>query len=521
MWLILSLVVIMLMVTGFFMLYAGQSNKVPVSTFAAGRQGEVVSRLRAAGISVTLDNGQVLVPEDQQMDALMLMQEGNLLSADFSSAFDDLATRQTMWMSNRDKEENMLLAKQTVLGQFIAKMAGVQTAQVIIAMPLERGFGVSHVRPSASVNVLMKPGKRVDKNLVDAIAGWVRGAVAEMRPQDVTVIDANLGRSFTVADEDQILPGEAIAQMAQLEAYHRNKILEVLAYIPNVIVAVNVRADPVLRSQTRTVAYQDKTAVEREFNRETSSKDVENAGEAGARPNTQLSIENGGGSGRTETTSETETSFRPQNITSETHSTSVGRGEKQINVTVNVPRSYFVSIWKMSQTDETVVPDEAALTPVVQAQLTKIEEQIEPLLSAETKGLVRANMILDSSSLGSVAQAGAGGALQSLMVGGWGGTMGVGALAVVAMAMMFFLVRKATQQTVLPSVQELAGLPPQLPMDEDLVGEAEETEAGMAGMELNEDQIRSRKMAEQIGELIKSNPGEAASLFNRWIRKDE
>ena len=110
----------------------------------------------------------------------------------------------------------------------------------------------------------MQHGRRVDKNLVDAIAGWVRGAVAEMRPQDVTVIDANLGRVFTVADEDQILPGEAMAQMAQLEQYHRSKIMEVLSYIPGVIVAVNVRADPVLRQQTRTVAYQDKPAIERD-----------------------------------------------------------------------------------------------------------------------------------------------------------------------------------------------------------------------------------------------------------------
>lgn len=521
MWLILSLVVIMVMVTGFLMMYAGQRDMVPVSAFASGRQGEVVSRLKAAGISVTLSNGQVLVSEDQQMDALVIMQQSELLSSDFSSAFDDLATRQTMWMSNRDKEENMLLAKQTVLGQFIGKMAGVHSAQVIIAMPLERGFGVTHVRPSASVNVLMKPGKRVDKNLVDAIAGWVRGAVAEMRPQDVTIIDANLGRSFTVADEDQILPGEAIAQMAQLEAYHRNKILEVLAYIPNVIVAVNVRADPVLRSQTRTVAYQDKTAVEREFTRETSSKDVENAGEAGVRPNTQMTIDGGASTGRTENTNESDITFRPQNITSETHSTSVGRGEKQINVTVNVPRSYFVSIWKMSQTDQNTEPDEATLQPLVQAQLTQIEQQIEPLLSAETKGLVHANMILDRGSMGGIAQAGSGGAIGNLMAGGWSGTMGVGVLAVVAMAMMFFLVRKATQQAPLPSVQELAGLPPQLPMDDELVGEAEETEAGMAGMELNEEQIRSRKMAEQIGELVKSNPAEAAALFNRWIRKDD
>jgi flagellar biosynthesis/type III secretory pathway M-ring protein FliF/YscJ len=312
-------------------------------------------------------------------------------------------------------------------------------------------------------------------------------------------------------------------QMARLEQYHRNKIMQVLSYIPGVIVAVNVRTDPVLRQETHTTAYQDKAAVEREYTRESSSKDVTRAAEGGARPNTQLSIASDNGSGRSETTSETETNYRPLSVTSETHSTSLGIGEKQINVTINVPRSYFVSIWKMQQTDGSKEPDETALAPLVKTQLAAIESQVEPLLSAQTQGVVHANMILDRASMANVAQAGtgSGGTVQSLMNNGWAGTIGVGALAVVALAMMMFLVRKATQQTSLPSVEELAGLPPSLPMDEELVGEAEESEGGMAGMELNDEQIRSRKMAEQIGELVKSNPTEAAALFNRWIRKDE
>jgi len=522
MWLILSLVVIMVMIGGFLMIYASGSSMVPVSPFATEKQPEVVSRLRAAGIKVQTRNGQIMVPDDKLTDALLILQQGELLDTDFSSAFDELASKQSMWLSSKDKEQNLLLARQKVLGQFIAKMNGVQSAQVIISMPKERGFGATHVRPSASVSVLMQKGRRVDKPLVDAIAGWVRGAVAEMRPQDVTVIDANLGRVFTVADKDDVIPGEMMAQVAQLELYHRNKIMEVLGYIPGVIVAVNVRTDPVLRREIRTVAYQEKQGIEREFARETSSRDVQRAGEPGVRSNTQLNIEAGGSAGRSEQTSETETIFRPQNVTEETRATAIGRGEKQINVTVNIPRSYFVNVWRMGQQDRSAEPDDDALMPVVETHLARIESQIEPLLSAETKGIVRANMILDRESLERVAQAGTGTAtIGTLVSSPMGGTIGVAALAVVALGMMFFLVRKATQQTTLPSVKELAGLPPVLPVEDELVGEAEEADAGMAGMELNDEQIRSRKMAEQIGDLVKNNPSEAAALFNRWIRKDD
>lgn len=521
MWLILSLVVIMVMAAGFLMLYAGSPSLVPVTSFAPDKQLMVVDRLRSAGINVTVSNGQVLVPDDKIGEAVAVLYSSELLNPDFSAAFDDLVTNQSMWLSSKDKEQNYLLARQKVLSLAIGKMAGAQSAQVIISMPKERGFGHNHVPPSASVSVLMQTGKRVDKPLVEAIASFVSGAVAEMSPQNVSVIDANLGRVHTIANKDDVVPGEAMAQVVQLEAYHRGKIMEVLSYIPGVIVAVNVRTDPVLKKTTRTVAYQDKQGIAREYSREMNSREVQNSGEPGARSNTQVSIENGGGEGRTESTTESETTFNPQNVVEESNATSVGRGEKQINVTVNVPRSYFVSIWRMSQEDKTTQPDEASLTPLVDAQLARIESQIEPLLSAETKGLVRANMILDRESFGEVAVAGSGGTLGTLMESPWSGTAGVGALALVALAMMFFLVRKATQQAALPSVEELAGLPPQLPVDEELVGEAEESEAGMAGMELNEEQIRSRKMGEQIGELVKSNPAEAAALFNRWIRKDD
>ncbi|MCX5661136.1 MAG: hypothetical protein NTW19_15730, partial [Planctomycetota bacterium] len=64
------------------------------------------------------------------------------------------------------------------------------------------------------------------------------------------------------------------------------------------------------------------------------------------------------------------------------------------------------------------------------------------------------------------------------------------------------------------------GVPPSMPVDDDVVGEADAHDSTMAGVELDEAQIRTRKIAEQIGEMVKANPSEAATLFNRWIRKE-
>jgi flagellar biosynthesis/type III secretory pathway M-ring protein FliF/YscJ len=54
-----------------------------------------------------------------------------------------------------------------------------------------------------------------------------------------------------------------------------------------------------------------------------------------------------------------------------------------------------------------------------------------------------------------------------------------------------------------------------------VIGEADEAEPALPGMELDDDQIRSRKVAEQVSELIRSNPNDAASLLRRWAANED
>ena len=43
----------------------------------------------------------------------------------------------------------------------------------------------------------------------------------------------------------------------------------------------------------------------------------------------------------------------------------------------------------------------------------------------------------------------------------------------------------------------------------------------MAGVEVNEEELRFRKMAEQISEMVRGNPDEAGSLMGRWVGVEE
>jgi flagellar biosynthesis/type III secretory pathway M-ring protein FliF/YscJ len=73
----------------------------------------------------------------------------------------------------------------------------------------------------------------------------------------------------------------------------------------------------------------------------------------------------------------------------------------------------------------------------------------------------------------------------------------------------------------MPTAEELVGLPPALESSSDVIGEAEAAQDALSGIEVDDGQLQSQQMLEQIGSLIKENPSMAARLLNRWIEVEE
>ena len=97
-----------------------------------------------------------------------------------------------------------------MLGQIISKMAGVHHADVVIDMPAQQGFGAAMARPTATVNIVMQSDSRRGETpgRGGRRAGQWRGL--RVTPRDVTIIDANLGRQFTVKNADEMGGSEAM-----------------------------------------------------------------------------------------------------------------------------------------------------------------------------------------------------------------------------------------------------------------------------------------------------------------------
>lgn len=524
-----ALVVILLGVAGLGVLYAGKAQTVPISAFAGTRSEEVMARLGVAGIDAELKNGAVYVPAGQQMDAIALLAREELLSDNASSAFS--AVTGNPWETDAQGDRKHLLATQAYLSAVAGKFGGVRSAEVIIALPERRGFGRSSVRPSASVTVTTSGNGGVDKHLVASLAGLVSGAVAEMQPQDVVVLDARQGRQHKVDDPDDLVPTEVIELVNHQEQYHRKKIEDMLRHIPGVIVAVKVKTNPVRREVREERKYSDSEPLRSEENTEMTRRDVRRGGEAGTRPNTGMSISGDGGDVQEETETTTRTEFGDKLLTSTAQIEMAGHQVEQINATINVPRSYFVSIFRANQppadpaaADPPAAPDDAALDAIRTAQLDAIRSQVTPLIEAKAPGVVEANMVYDQAYLAPVA-AGAGGGVMGV-VGNLGGgdtvaTATAAGLGALSLLLAFMLVRRSTQAPPLPSLEELAGVPPTLPSDEELMGEASVVETSMDGVEIDEEELKSRHLAEQISELIVNSPADATGLLGRWVNEDD
>jgi len=387
-------------------------------------------------------------------------------------------------------------------------------------MPDDQGFGETHVQPSASVSVTLDGGESMSDERVAAIAGLVSGSVAEMTPQNVTIIDSNRGQQYTVNDPAKASADDLRELVRQEERYYKKKLSGALQYIPDVIVAVTVRTSNVAQQTQQSWQYSESEPLESESSQETTRQDMEQGGQPGARANTGTNIAGGGGGGTTEQTEQSETTYRQPLLQERTNQQMSGHQTQQINVAINVPRSYFVELYEQNN-PEAEDPTNQDLQPLIDDRLDTIRQQVSPLIQSQNPGEVQVAMYPDGSTPEPKAMAQPGVGMLAWLGPDWVKTLAVGGLALLSLGLMFGMVRKATKKQDLPSVEEIAGAPPSMGGDEEVFGEAETSDGGMVGVELDEGQLQSRQVADQISEMIKNNPSEAGALLSKWVDPNE
>jgi flagellar biosynthesis/type III secretory pathway M-ring protein FliF/YscJ len=527
--------------------YAGSPQLVELMPgVPPAEQQRAAAILRASNFEIKDTDGRLMVKPGVQVAALATLQEQGQLPGDTSLLFRNLIEKQS-WQNSRTQNEQMFqIALQNELGHVISNFRGIRSATVLIDAPQAQGLGTAVRRPTASVTVFTDSGLVIEQSAVDAIASLVSGAKSGLLVENVRVIDGSTGRQRVPTSSDQVLPTQYREQAAATEEQKRRQILDLLSYIPGVVVAVTAEVD-ITQRRAQETSYRsiDEGGTVSLLARETKNSVTEStstqSAEPGLRSNQTLDISRGGtGSGVRSEQKDADTEMENR-IGSKVEQIVDPRGmPTRLAASVNIPEGYIEGLVRKAK--ESGAAGSAAGggagggagAAVTQSEIddrfdviaTRVRESLLPHLKTQgVDGEVRVSMVpMDVPEV-------AGGSSQAGMFGGGGGLLASGgggliekvvlaALAVVAIGMMVAMVRRGGKPAKLPTPQEIIGIPPTLDTGSSVVGEADEIETAMAGIEVEEGSVRVQKMLEQLTEIVEADPAGTTKVLNRWLQVD-
>jgi len=188
---------------------------------------------------------------------------------------------------------NYQRALQGELARTILSLQEVESARVHLAMPRHRLFEKDRIKPTASVMVTLKPGRRLSSSQVDAIVHLVSSSIVGLAPERVSIVDQRgelLAGPGGLGSEGRKIEDKALALKNKYERQLEVRVREALAKLVGEHgVEVSVSAEiEVSKNEATQEKYDPDSAVVRSEQRVAESHDgttPQVGGVAGARGN--------------------------------------------------------------------------------------------------------------------------------------------------------------------------------------------------------------------------------------------
>lgn len=536
--LVASVVIIVAMTFFLVSQYASRTAVVPAAMVGDPAQmSRALATLEGQGIRAeTNASGEILVESDYVARVQGLLMEQRIVPPNTATFIEKLIESRSWMNSRQDNHQQFWAIYSQHLSDILSYFQALRHAQVTIDMPDQAGLGRASRSPSASVFVWPVAGE-LSQDTVDAIAEGVAGAVAGLEPTQVKVVDGVSGLAYKSYDDRRMTARQALEQKFQIEGMLEDKIADFLNDIPGLSVSVMARVDNTRRTSQSKLFQKPLSGLTRESRTERTQQGATQGGVAGTRSNEPLSVSGGSATGTSFTESTEDSEFENMFPSTIENVEDPGGDLQGVSVMLGVPRSYVV---RLLEQDAPAADDEAEPEAPSAEEIadrfdllrTDLESRMQLVLGNVVAGdpadvAVTVSMHSDTRIVGAATGSGFGfgGASGG---GGAGGFMGLaggglidkavlGVLALVSVAMMAMLMRKATKRTELPTAEEIVGVPPALQTEAEVFGEAEEGDVPMSGIELDEDQVRAGKMLDQVGQMVSDSPETAASLLQSWV----
>ncbi len=529
--------------------WSAKPQMVPL--IAQPMTGEQIARVEMAlkgKYEYQISQDQVLVPVEQAYAIRGVLASQQVLPNNLKilvqppGLFTPEAQNARMWNNALEME----------LTRYITSFPYVAEGSVIISLGQQQSLGRPPMPSTASVYIKTRDTAELSTNQVQAIAELVSGAVSGMKREDVHLI-VNGQRPYHVPSGDTPMPADVLSWKKLIEDDMARKLEQMFSSFGDVKIAVNVVPD--MASKTiRELLLDPKNVISKvtsETNQETISTEGGGgaAGEPGVKSNGVSAVgepAGGGGGGRggsTSTVSKTDTKVvvGEKNITS-----IVPPGDiKELTASISLPRSYFVSVYRNKLKDPKAEPKDQAeeekfQMEVIGPELKKAAALAKNAIGAKTDEQIKVDwfddaVVLKMPALAAAATGFASGTLPLISQYAKQGVLALVALG--ALGMMLRMVRRAVPAGTEGEVdtgaffaggggggggkrKRKAGVE-QWDAAYDVFGEANQGEAVLTGIELDDETLASRKMVDEVSIMIKENPENAAALVKRWMAKNK
>jgi flagellar M-ring protein FliF len=200
-------------------LFAGLSDK---------DAGAVLQQLDQQKVPYKIsDGGSILVPAERMYELKLKLAQAGLPKA--SVMGNEIFDANHFGQTQTQERMNLQRAKEGELTRTIEALDAVESARVHLALPNQNGFFREQEKPSASVVLMLRGGRTLDRSQIAGIVHLVSSSVPDLNPKAVAVLDQT-GTLLTQSDDHsaQGLDASQLQYVGQIETGYAKRIQELL-----------------------------------------------------------------------------------------------------------------------------------------------------------------------------------------------------------------------------------------------------------------------------------------------------
>ena len=517
------LATVVLLSLGYLFTHQGSSPEVDLMhgvPVAAAQLPAMEAALGKANLRYEVRGTSILVPRGQEPACMAALADAKALPQNIGDAFREAVNSGGLFEDNRQREQRYRIATQDTLAMTIREMPGIERAYVVYDVDNKPGFNKDKLI-TATVGVKPVGSGQLAETQVTSIRNYVAGAIAGLKPENVTISDLNGGRTW-YANADAAGGGEENLYIALQRTYEQDlktKVLNALCLIPNVTVELSVVLD---RERITRIKQDRRSAADpRRAGGDAAAKGsrASRSGTTAQRPNTATVL--GALLGGSSSEAERDEAETPElGSREQLEKESVGLTPIQARVSVGVPISYFKKVWQEQNLADSGQPQRApsqtALDQIRNEESVKIQNHVAQLLPSRESAAKATELVTVTTFQDIPIQEPAppdfNQTLLSWLRQSWT-TLGMIALALVSLLVLRSMVRA---RPVAADVQTMA-VSSDLDDDLDVDKMPESREANIPHPHTRRFHSAGSSLREELSEMVENDPDAAVNVLHNWI----